>query len=328
MLRRLINCAWMVGVLSLASNSIFSDIASVSAKSLTGSVKIDGSSTVFPITEAIAEEYRAAQPRVRVTIGVSGTGGGFKKFIAGETDISNASRHIKPSEIAAAAKKSRDYLELSVAYDGISIVVHKDFPLNEISLADLKRLWEPGSKVATWRDLQPGLPETPVKLYGPGPDSGTFDFFTKAVMGKESHSRSDYNATEDDNVIVKGVSGDTSALGYFGYAYYYENKDKLKTLAIKTEASSPAVKPELTTIADQSYALARPVFVYVSRTSSDKKQVDDFIRFYLTTAPKVVKEVGYVALPASGYQAQMEKYTQWRQAATTSASTASSSKGS
>ena len=268
---------------------------------LKGQVQIDGSSTVFPITEAIAEEYREMEPTVRVTIGVSGTGGGFKKFLAKETDINDASRGIKEKEVRIAKENGIKYLELPVAYDGITVVINKANTWAQfITLAELKRIWEPGSQVKMWSDIRKEWPVKEIKLFGPGTDSGTFDYFTKAINGKDRASRTNYTMSEDDNVLVIGVSGNKYSLGYLGFAYYYENKTKLKMVAVGEDKK--AVFPTIKTINNGSYKpLSRPVFIYVSRSAITRPEVKSFVKFYLDKAPRIVKEVGYIPLPDSGY---------------------------
>ena len=279
-----------------------------SAEKLRGTVRIDGSSTVFPITEAVAEEFQKVQPRVRVTVGVSGTGGGFKKFAKGETDISGASRPIKKKEITKAKEGKIEFIELPVAYDGISVVVSKKNPLSEITVDELHQLWKPESKVKKWNQINKSWKNVELNLYGPGPDSGTFDYFTKAINGKEKASRSDYVASEDDNVIVRGVSEDPNAIGYFGYAYYNENKNKLKALAIKKDRT--AIAPTVKTIEDGSYPLARPVFIYVALDSAKKPEVEAFVNFYLDNVKTLAKEVGYIPLPDAMYKKIKQRFAQ------------------
>ncbi|MFZ5652723.1 MAG: PstS family phosphate ABC transporter substrate-binding protein [Bacillota bacterium] len=276
-------------------------------KKLAGAVKIDGSSTVFPITEAVAEEFKKVQPGVNVTVGISGTGGGFKKFTAGETDISNASRPIKDNEKKMAEEKKIEYIEFPVAYDGISVVVNKQNTwVDKLTVQELKKIWEPGSKVKKWSEVRPGWPDVDIKLYGPGTDSGTFDYFTEAINGKEKACRSDFTPSEDDNVLVQGVSGDKGALGYFGYAYYAENKDKLKVVPI--DAGKGPVTPEDKTINDGTYKpLSRPIFIYVSKASLQRPEVREFVKFYLTSAPKLVQQVGYTRLPDNFYSDGLAK---------------------
>ncbi len=277
------------------------------AAPLKGKVSIDGSSTVYPITEAVAEEFRTVHPRVRVTVGVSGTGGGFKKFLSNSIDINDASRSIKEKEIKKAAKKGIDYLEIPVAYDGITIVVNKKNSwASEISTKELKKIWKPGSKVKTWKDIRSSWPDKKIKLYGPGTDSGTFDYFTKAINGKSRASRSNYNMSEDDNVLINGVSGDKYALGYFGFAYYIENKSKLKALKISHKGQSNA--PTFKTINDGSYKpLSRPIFIYVNIASLKRKEVKTFVEFYIEQAGNLVQEVGYVKMPKDIYAKYLAK---------------------
>ncbi|MCA9116178.1 MAG: PstS family phosphate ABC transporter substrate-binding protein [Planctomycetaceae bacterium] len=269
---------------------------------LTGTVMIDGSSTVFPISQAVAEEFQKVQPKIKVVVGTSGTGGGFDKFIKGETDINDASRPIKKSEIASCREKGIEFIELKVAIDGLSVMVN---PANDwcdaLTVAQLKSIWEPGSSIQKWSDLNSEWPDEPIKLYGPDTDSGTFDYFTEAVVGKGGASRSDYTPSTDDNVLVRGISGDKYSLGYFGYAYYIENKEKLKVLGIAPgDDLSAAVKPADDVIESGEYTpLSRPLFLYVSTASLKKPQVSAFLRYYLEQGQKLVGEVGYVKLSES-----------------------------
>ncbi|MCB1644408.1 MAG: PstS family phosphate ABC transporter substrate-binding protein [Pseudomonadales bacterium] len=268
---------------------------------LTGKVRLDGSSTVFPISEAIAEEFGAVAPKVRVTVGVSGTGGGFKKFINQETDISDASRPIKDSEHDKATAAGVDFIELPVAYDGISVVLNLENDwVDHLTVEELNKIWAPDSTVTTWKDVRDGWPDEPIRLYGPGTDSGTFDYFTGVINGKEQASRGDFTASEDDNVLVQGISGDKYSLGYFGFAYYIENQDKLRAAPI--EGPNGIVSPTEVTINDGTYApLSRPIFIYVNVAALDKPEVAAFIDFYLETAPKIASEVGYIPMPESVY---------------------------
>ena len=274
-----------------------------SSSQLSGKVRLDGSSTVFPISEAVAEEYSAVQPRVRVTVGVSGTGGGFKKFINGETDINDASRPIKGSELDKAVAAGIDVIELPVAFDGLSVIVNlQNDWVDHLTIAELRKIWQPDSVVTTWKDVRPEWPDRPIRLYGPGTDSGTFDYFTKAVNGKEQASRPDFTASEDDNVLVQGISGDLDSLGYFGFAYYKENRDKLKIVPI--DGGTGPIAPTEETINNGTYApLSRPVFIYVNAASLDKPQVASYIDFYLENAAELASEVGYIAMPAGVYVA-------------------------
>lgn len=279
------------------------------ADQLSGAVKVDGSSTVFPITEAVAEEFGAVQPGVEVTVGISGTGGGFKKFGAGETDISDASRPIKTAEAEVAAGNGIDYLELPVAYDGLSVMVHPDNDwVDHLSVEELNAIWKPESEIHNWSQVRAGFPDLPLKLYGAGTDSGTFDYFTDAINGEEQLCRSDFTASEDDNVLVQGIAGDPGSLGFFGYAYYVENQDKLKLVPIKYGDAEP-VAPSEETINNGTYQpLSRPIFIYVSTKSVDRPEVSAFVEFYLQNAAALVGEVGYVPLPARAYELALERF--------------------
>lgn len=298
-------------VFALSTVFLFSLGANSFAGNLSGKIRIDGSSTVFPITEAVAEEFQKLHRKVRVTVGISGTGGGFKKFTTGQTDINDASRPIKNSELEKATKNGISYIDLPVAYDGLSVVINpqNDF-VDHLSIIELKKIWQPGSAVKTWSDVRPEWPNEPIKLYGPGADSGTFDYFTKAINGKSQASRSDFTASEDDNVLVMGVAGDKYALGYFGYAYYKENQSRLKVVPI--DGGDGPVKPTETSINDGSYKpLSRPIFIYVSNKGSQKPEVKEFVRFYLKNAAVLSKEVGYIPLPDSSYENSLKAYDQW-----------------
>lgn len=270
-------------------------------------IKIDGSSTVYPITEAVAEDYQA-EKKVKVTVGISGTGGGFKKFCRGETDVQNASRPILKKEMDACKEAGVQFIELPIAYDGLTVVVNKnnDF-VKSLTVEELKKMWEPGAqgKVKSWKQVNATFPDTPLKLFGAGSDSGTFDYFTEAIVGKAKSSRGDYTASEDDNVLVQGVNSDKGGLGYFGYAYYEENQDKLKAVPIVAKKGAPAVLPSFDSVKNGSYQpLSRPIFIYVNATSAAfKPEVKAFIDFYLQNAPVLVKEVKYIPLPANEYTA-------------------------
>lgn len=288
---------------------------SLAAEMLRGKVSLDGSSTVFPVSEAVAEEFLAVQPRVRVTVGVSGTGGGFKKFINGETDINDASRPIKMKEIKKAEAEGIEFIELPVAYDGLSVVVNKSNNwVDNLTVAELKAIWKPESKVKLWSDVRAHWPDQLVRLYGPGTDSGTFDYFTETINGKSGASRPDYTANEDDNALVQGISGDEYSLGYFGYAYYAANKDKLKVIPI--DGGKGPVAPDATSINDGSYApLSRPIFIYVRKDALDRPEVNAFVNFYIDQAPALSTEVGYIPLPQATYVAA-KKRIEYRQAGT------------
>lgn len=275
-----------------------------------GEIRGDGSSTVFPITEAVAEEFQKTHPNVKVTVGISGTGGGFKKFAVGDTVLQDASRPIEEKEMATAKKNNIEYIELPVAYDGLSVVVNpKNTWAKSLTVAELKKIWEPGSKINNWSQVRAGFPDKPLKLYGAGTDSGTFDYFTKEIVGKEKSSRSDYTASEDDNTLVQGISRDPNALGYFGYAYYAENKDKLNLVAIDEGEGKGPVLPNPETISSNTYKpLSRPLYVYIERKAADKPEVEEFVNFYLDNAKDLVGQVGYVALPDSVYDAAKERF--------------------
>ena len=280
-----------------------SSLAKSSPKTLTGTIRIDGSSTVFPITEAVAEEYRSVRPKVRVNIGVSGTGGGFKKFAVGETDINNASRKIKNKESARSHENGIKFMEIPVAFDGLTVVVNNGNTwARDLTVAELKKIWDKDSSVRTWADIREGWPARAIKLYGPGTDSGTFDYFTEAINGESGRSRSEYTKSEDDNVLVKGVAGDVDSMGYFGYAYYKENIDKLQSVKID------GVAPTEETINNGTYRpLSRAVFIYVSDRAYSKAHTADFVKFYLKTAAELVSEVGYVPMPAQKYRESLAK---------------------
>jgi phosphate transport system substrate-binding protein len=266
-------------------------------------IAADGSSTVFPVTEAVAEEFQRANRGTRVTVGSSGTGGGFEKFCRNETDISNASRPMKATEIEACAKAGIEYIELPVAYDGLAVVVNpKNTWVTSMTVADLKKLWEPAAqgKITKWNQIRSEWPDQEVHLFGAGVDSGTFDYFTEVIAGKAAASRGDYTSSEDDNVIVQGVSGDVNALGYFGYAYYEQNKDKLKLVAVDDgdpKNGDGPIAPSPETVANGTYRpLSRPIFIYVKTKALDRPEVKSFIDFYLDKGAALVREVGYVPL--------------------------------
>ena len=279
-------------------------------------IKIDGSSTVYPITEAIAEEFQIAKKNtIKVTAGISGTGGGFKKFCRGETDIQGASRPISKTEMADCKTAGVQYFELPIAYDATVVAVNiKNTWLNEISVAELKKIWEPSamSTIKRWNQINPAWPDAEFKLFGAGSDSGTFDYFTEAIVGKAKSSRGDYTASEDDNTIVKGISGEKNALGYLPMSYYIENKKNLKALAIIGGERAPTkngVLPSKETVENGTYfPLSRPLFIYVSLNSSKKPDVNEFVKFYLKNAPLMVPQVKYVGLPAKAYTIDEERF--------------------
>ena len=281
------------------------------SSSVNGTVIVDGSSTVFPITEAMAEEFQKENKDAQVVVGISGTGGGFKRFCRGETHINDASRPIKESEVELCTQNNIQYIELPIAFDGLAIMVH---PSNDwvdyLTVAELKKIWEPESQnnVMYWNQIRSEWPAEKINLYGPGADSGTYDYFTEAIVGKEGSSRGDFVASEDDNVLVQGISSDSLSLGFFGFAYYQENKEKLKLIPISPEKSGmmqSAVLPSIETVNDGSYKpLSRPIFIYVSAQALENKIVSDFVSFYInpSNAEKLVSEVGYVPFPESLYE--------------------------
>ncbi|HEY5585460.1 MAG TPA: PstS family phosphate ABC transporter substrate-binding protein [Ruminiclostridium sp.] len=281
---------------SSSESSLASTSASRVASKLSGKIVIDGSSTVYPITMAVAEEFRSAQPDVEVSVAMAGTGGGMKKFVVGEIDICDASRPIKQEEIDLAKANGIDFLELEVAYDGISVVVNKDNTwAKTITIAELNKIWAKGSTVKTWKEVNASWPDEPIKLYGPGTDSGTFEYFTEAVNKVAKESRTDYTPSEDDNVLVQGIAGDKDAMGYFGFAYYEENTDKLNVL--KIDAGKGPIEPTFETIMDKSYSpLSRPLFIYINKAKLEQPQVKEFAKFYIDNAATLSKEVGYVPL--------------------------------
>ena len=279
-------------------------------------IAIDGSSTVFPITEAVAEEFQKVN-RARITVGVSGTGGGFKKFCANETVISDASRPIKEKEVTLCGEKRIEFIELPVAFDGLAVVVNpKNTWVDYLTTAELKKMWEPAAqgRIMKWSDVRPGFPDKPLTLFGPGVDSGTFDYFTEAVNGESQASRGDFTPSEDDNVLVQGITTDENALGYFGFAYYIENQDKLKVVPIddgNEDNGKGAIAPSLQTVGNGTYQpLARPILIYVSKTGADWPEVQAFVEFYLTQGRPLVEEVGYIRLPDKAYELVLERFNQ------------------
>lgn len=272
-------------------------------------IRIDGSSTVYPVTEAAAEQFQKQQGgKIRVTVGISGTGGGFKKFCRGETDISNASRPILAKEIEECKKNNIQYIELPVAYDAMTVVINpQNSWAKSLTVEELKKMWEPDSKINNWSQVRSGFPNLPLKLFGPGADSGTFDYFTEAINGKAKASRKDYTASEDDNVLVQGVTRDRGALGYFGYAYYVENKNKLKAVAIDN-GKGPVMPSDKTVLNGTYQPLSRPIFIYVNANSAKRPEVRQFVTYYLSNGPAIVKKAKYVPLPSSAYKAILAKF--------------------
>ena len=269
-------------------------------------ILIDGSSTVFPISQAVAEEFRVNRPEVQIPVGISGTGGGFKRFVEGEIDIADASRPIKESESEQAAANGIEYTEFVIAYDGLSVVINKanDFAAC-LTTAELKMIWERGSTVDNWNEVRSGFPDKPLRLYGPDTDSGTFDYFTAEINEEEDASRADYTASSDDNVLVQGVSGDQGAMGYFGFAYYTENSEMINVVAV--DDGDGCVTPSVSTINDGSYSpLSREMFIYVNNASLARTEVRNFVEFYMNNAAELAEEVGYVGLSDANYQSQLE----------------------
>lgn len=279
-------------------------------------IKIDGSSTVYPITEAVAEEFQKIEKGgTKVTVGISGTGGGFKKFCNGETDISDASRPIKPSEVELCKKNGIEYIELPVAYDGLAVMVNpKNDWVDHLTVKELKKLWEPAAQaqITKWNQIRANWPDKEIHLFGAGVDSGTFDYFTEAINGKGGASRGDFTASEDDNVLVQGIATDVLALGFFGVAYYEHNKDKLKLVPIDDENDANGkgpILPEYENVLKGTYQpLARPIFIYVNKKSADKPEVKRFIDFYMKKGAELSKEVGYIALPEKAYEAALQRF--------------------
>jgi phosphate transport system substrate-binding protein len=282
-------------------------------RQISGSIKIDGSSTVYLLTEAVAEEFQRINPRVRVTVGISGTGGGFKKFSRGEVDLIGASRPIKAVEDEACRKNKIAYIELPVAYDAIAVVVNPaNNWCNHLTVEELKKIWEPEAqgKITRWSQIRKGFPNRPLKLFGAGADSGTYDFFTAAIVGKEHASRGDYMSSEDDNQLVQGIAGDPNALGFLPLAYYLENQQRLKLIALqcKCHNNGKPIKPSEKAVRENLYHLARPLFIYVNRKSADRPEVAAFVEFYLNNAGKLSKEVGYIPLPKQAYNLALERF--------------------
>lgn len=275
---------------------------------LTGEIKIDGSSTVFPLTEAAAEEFNGVHPNVRVPVGVSGTGGGFKQFCAGEIAIADASRHIKDKEIEACKEKGIEYTELSVAFDGLSVVVSKDNDfIDHLTIEELAKIFKTGTTVKTWNEVRDTFPKEPIVMFSPGADSGTYDYFNEAILDKEG-IRNDQAITfsEDDNTLVLGVSGSKYGIGYFGFAYFEENQDKLKVVPI--DGGKGPITPTYDTIKDSTYSpLSRPLFIYVSNKELERPEVSEFVQFYLKNIGSMAGEVGYVALPDEKYAEELAK---------------------
>jgi phosphate transport system substrate-binding protein len=277
-----------------------------SSTGLSGPVVIDGSSTVAPLSSAAGELFQGENPGVNPTVGTSGTGGGFQKFCNGETDISDASRPIKDQERAACQSKNIAFEELQVANDALTVVVSKQNTwANCLTVQQLKAIWEPNSQVKTWNQVDPSFPNEPLKLFGPGADSGTFDYFTEAINGKEGSSRTDYSPSENDNVIVQGVEGSKGAMGYFGFTYFEENQSRLKAIQINNGAG--CVAPSAQAVQNGSYVpLARPLLIYVSDAALKKPQVVAFADFYLAQNDKIVDAAKFVAMTPEQKQKSIE----------------------
>ena len=284
---------------SITTNSIY----------LKGTVEVDGSSTLAPLSEAVAEEFKKIYSKANILVGISGTGGGFKRFVIGEIDISDASRAIKDSEISQAKENGIDYAELRVGMDGLSVMVNPNNNfVNCLTLTELNLVWKPGSAVNNWNQLRSTFPNKKMRLYGPGTDSGTFGFFTEIINGEEGASRDDYTASEDDNVLVQGIAGDNYALGYFGYAYYLSNKDKLKVLGIDKEDGNGCIIPDFSTIDSDLYPITRPLYIYVNKFSYNTKPVvKEFVKFYMEQAAKLITEIGYVPVKDEEYKSNLDK---------------------
>lgn len=285
---------------------------------LSGDIKIDGSSTVYPISEAVAEEFKVSHPDVKVTVGLSGTGGGFKKFGRGEIDINDASRSIKSTEDSLCKASNIGFIELKVAFDGLAVVVNpQNTWVNDITVAELKKIWEPEAqgKIKYWNQIRPEWPKEEIHLFGAGVESGTYDYFTEAIVGKSHSSRGDYTASEDDNVLVQGISTDKLALGFFGIAYFQENKDKLKVVPVddqKDENGKGAILPSIETVKNKTYTpLGRPLFIYVNSTAAKRQEVQAFVDFYLTEGGALSQEVGYIAMTAEEYAAEKAKFDEF-----------------
>ena len=301
----------------LGASVLLTSFAAVSAPQFAHAqsvIKIDGSSTVFPIAEAVAEEFQISKKgKVRVTVGIAGTGGGFKRFCRGESDISNASRPILKEEMEACKTAGIKYMELPVAFDALTVVVNpQNTWVKTLAPADLKKMWEPSAqgRVTKWNQVRSEWPAESLMLFGPGADSGTFDYFTEAVNGKAKASRGDYTASEDDNVLVQGVENNKNAIGYFGYAYYIAHKDQMRAVPI-VNGKGKAVSPSIEAVNDGSYEpLSRPLFIYVRESSAQRPEVKEFIQFYLTEGAELAKEVGYVPLPAEAYKLALKHFSE------------------
>jgi phosphate transport system substrate-binding protein len=305
---------WVGLAMTVAACGGRSDSGSTTAEPAV--IAIDGSSTVFPVTEAVAEEFQKATPGARVTVGLSGTGGGFQKFCRGETVVSNASRPISATEVQACQQAGVAYVELPVAYDGLAVVVNpKNSWATSMTVAELKRLWEPEAQgtILRWNQIRPSWPNREVHLFGAGVDSGTFDYFTEVINGKAKASRGDYTSSEDDNILVQGVAGDENALGFMGLAYFEENKDKMKLVAVddeKADNGAGPIAPSLDTVRGGTYRpLSRPLFIYVSTAGLARPEVEQFVKYYLEQATPLIEEIGYVPLADAEQTLVRERFT-------------------
>ena len=308
----LLNLCIVLNIISCSTideNQIPSTSITTNSINLKGTVEVDGSSTLAPLSEAVAEEFKKTYSKANILVGISGTGGGFKRFVIGEIDISDASRAIKDSEISQAKENGIDYAELRVGMDGLSVMVNPNNNfVNCLTLTELNLVWKPGSAVNNWNQLRSIFPNKKMRLYGPGTDSGTFGFFTEIVNGEEGASRDDYTASEDDNVLVQGIAGDNYALGYFGYAYYLSNKDKLKVLGIDKEDGNGCIIPDSGTIDSELYPITRPLYIYVNKFSYNTKPVvKEFVKFYMEQAAKLITEIGYVPVKDEEYKSNLDK---------------------
>jgi phosphate transport system substrate-binding protein len=303
----------LVGGLALALSLSGCGGGSGSADQVSGSVRIDGSSTVFPLTEAVAEEFMREHPGVQVTVSESGTGGGFSKFLRGETDINDASRPITPAERQKAEAAGVGFIEVPVGYDGIAVVAHPEVDWVEcLTVAELRRIWSPDDPLQSWGQVRDGFPDEPIDLYGPGTASGTYDYFTEAVVGEAGASRSDFTASEDDNVLVRGVRGTPGALGYFGFAYYENNADDLRLIGIDPDdrgSGQACTVPSDSTIQTGVYTpLARPLFTYIRADAAERPAVQEFVTFYLNNAASLAPAVGYVGLSPRAYELALQRF--------------------
>lgn len=285
---------------------------------ISGNITIDGSSTVYPITEAVAEEFKVDHPEVKISVALSGTGGGFKKFGRAEIDINDASRPIKPAEDSLAKANNVSYVELTVAFDGMAVVVNPENNwANDMTVAELKMLWEPEAqgKITKWNQIRPEWPNEEIHLFGAGVESGTYDYFTEAIVGKSHSSRGDFTASEDDNVLVQGIASDKNALGFFGLAYYEENQDKLKLIGIddgKADNGAGPIKPTIETVKNKTYSpLGRPLFIYVNSVAGKRPEVQEFVRFYLDNANALAEEVGFIPLTDEELASAKAKWEQF-----------------